>query len=197
MKVAKQAGSAELRPHIPEMVKCLLEALSSMEDSRLNYIEQHTQAIGMSADKLEHARLHAAKAWASFPSPTPTATRPLFRIPLSPCPCAFTPALPPRSHSPFALAPSRPISRFFQILSIALTRFLSRSPETTMAATPPTTHPHTHTPTHQCADTPTRRRADTPRMWAQCRADTASGNTREHTKLPTSRRRPWERPWMC
>jgi proteasome component ECM29 len=30
MKVAKQAGPAELRPHIPEMVKCLLEALSSM-----------------------------------------------------------------------------------------------------------------------------------------------------------------------
>ena len=33
MKVAKQAGSAELRPHVPEMVKCLLEALSSTEDS--------------------------------------------------------------------------------------------------------------------------------------------------------------------
>ena len=62
MKVAKQAGSAELRPHIPEMVKCLLEALSSMEDARLNYIEQHAPAIGLSTEKLEHARLHAAKA---------------------------------------------------------------------------------------------------------------------------------------
>ena len=62
VKLAKQAGSAELRPHIPEMVKCLLEALSSMEDSRLNYIEQHAPAIGLSTEKLEHARLHAAKA---------------------------------------------------------------------------------------------------------------------------------------
>ena len=62
MKVAKQAGSAELRPHVPEMVKCLLEALSSTEDSRLNYIEQHASAIGLSQDRLEHARLQSAKA---------------------------------------------------------------------------------------------------------------------------------------
>ena len=62
MKVAKQAGSAEIRPHVPEMVKCLLEALSSMEDSRLNYIEQHAASVGLSAERLEHARLQNAKA---------------------------------------------------------------------------------------------------------------------------------------
>ena len=33
-----------------------------MEDARLNYIEQHAPAIGLSTEKLEHARLHAAKA---------------------------------------------------------------------------------------------------------------------------------------
>ena len=52
----------EIRPFVPEMVKCLLEALSSMEDSRLNYIEQHAPAIGMSAERLEHARLQSSKA---------------------------------------------------------------------------------------------------------------------------------------
>ena len=62
MRVAKHAGSAEIRPFVPEMVKCLLEALSSMEDSRLNYIEQHAPAIGMSAERLEHARLQSSKA---------------------------------------------------------------------------------------------------------------------------------------
>ena len=44
------------------MVKCLLEALSSMEDSRLNYIEQHAASVGLSAERLEHARLQNAKA---------------------------------------------------------------------------------------------------------------------------------------
>ena len=62
MRVAKHAGSVEIRPFVPEMVKCLLEALSSMEDSRLNYIEQHAPAIGMSAERLEHARLQSSKA---------------------------------------------------------------------------------------------------------------------------------------
>jgi proteasome component ECM29 len=62
MRVAKHAGSAEIRPFVPEMVKCLLEALSSMEDSRLNYIEQHAPAIGVSAERLEHARLQSSKA---------------------------------------------------------------------------------------------------------------------------------------
>ena len=36
MRVAKHAGSVEIRPFVPEMVECLLEALSSIEDSRLN-----------------------------------------------------------------------------------------------------------------------------------------------------------------
>ena len=62
MNVAKHAGSKELGPHIPTMVTCLLEALSGMEDSRLNYIEQHAPAIGLSQEKLEHARLQSAKA---------------------------------------------------------------------------------------------------------------------------------------
>lgn len=61
MKITKQAGSEEIRPFVPEMVKSLLEALSQMEDSRLNYIEQHASAIGMSAEKLEHARLQSSK----------------------------------------------------------------------------------------------------------------------------------------
>ena len=44
------------------MVKCLLEALSSTEDSRLNYIEQHASAIGLSQDSARARAAAVAKA---------------------------------------------------------------------------------------------------------------------------------------
>jgi len=37
MKLAKGAGPA-LRPHLAELVSCMLECLSSLEDQWLNYV---------------------------------------------------------------------------------------------------------------------------------------------------------------
>jgi len=63
MKLVKFAHGDAIRAHIPEIVKTLLESLSSMEDARLNYIEQHAASFGQAAsDKLEHARDRAAKS---------------------------------------------------------------------------------------------------------------------------------------
>ena len=63
MKLVKFADGDAIRPHIAEIVKTLLESLSGMEDSRLNYIEQHAASFGQGAsDKLEAMRLRAAKS---------------------------------------------------------------------------------------------------------------------------------------
>ena len=63
MKLVKFADVDAIRTHIPDIVKTLLESLSSMEDSRLNYIEQHAASFGQEAsDKLEHMRVRAAKS---------------------------------------------------------------------------------------------------------------------------------------
>lgn len=63
MKLAKFADGGAIKPHIPEIVKTLLESLSSMEDARLNYIEQHAASFGQEAsNKLEAIRLRAAKS---------------------------------------------------------------------------------------------------------------------------------------
>ena len=50
-RLAKAAGPALLRPHLPTLVPPLLEALSGLEDSRLNYIEQHAERLGMDAGR--------------------------------------------------------------------------------------------------------------------------------------------------
>ncbi|CAD6258432.1 unnamed protein product [Miscanthus lutarioriparius] len=60
MKLAKGAGPA-LRPHLPELVSCMLECLSSLEDQRLNYVEMHAGNVGIRTDKLESLRIAVAK----------------------------------------------------------------------------------------------------------------------------------------
>lgn len=45
-QAVRSAGPAPLVPLAPSLVPGLLEALSGLEDSRLNYLEQHAQRIG-------------------------------------------------------------------------------------------------------------------------------------------------------
>ncbi len=40
----------------------MLEGLSSFEDARLNYLEQHAERIGIDSEKLDSARSSAARA---------------------------------------------------------------------------------------------------------------------------------------
>ncbi|MCL7022732.1 hypothetical protein MKW94_004116 [Papaver nudicaule] len=60
MKLSKGAGIA-LRPHLPDLVSCMLESLSSLEDQRLNYVELHAANAGIQTDKLENLRISVAK----------------------------------------------------------------------------------------------------------------------------------------
>ncbi|XP_021604828.1 proteasome adapter and scaffold protein ECM29 isoform X2 [Manihot esculenta] len=60
MKLAKGAGVA-LRPHLPDLVCCMLESLSSLEDQGLNYVELHAANAGIQTEKLENLRLSIAK----------------------------------------------------------------------------------------------------------------------------------------
>ncbi|KAI3837921.1 hypothetical protein MKX03_019436 [Papaver bracteatum] len=60
MKLSKGAGVA-LRPHLPDLVCCMLESLSSLEDQRLNYVELHAANAGIQTDKLENLRISVAK----------------------------------------------------------------------------------------------------------------------------------------
>ncbi|GLU18926.1 hypothetical protein SLE2022_352020 [Rubroshorea leprosula] len=60
MKLAKGAGIA-LRPHLSDLVCCMLESLSSLEDQGLNYVELHAANVGIQTEKLESLRLSIAK----------------------------------------------------------------------------------------------------------------------------------------
>ncbi|XP_020599416.1 proteasome-associated protein ECM29 homolog isoform X2 [Phalaenopsis equestris] len=60
MKLAKGSGDA-IRPHLPDLVCCMLECLSSLEDQRLNYVELHAANVGIHAEKLENLRIAASK----------------------------------------------------------------------------------------------------------------------------------------
>ncbi|OWM69124.1 hypothetical protein CDL15_Pgr025311 [Punica granatum] len=60
MKLAKGAGVA-LRPHLADLVCCMLESLSSLEDQGLNYVELHAANIGLQTEKLENLRISIAK----------------------------------------------------------------------------------------------------------------------------------------
>uniref|UniRef100_A0A7N0UGU9 Proteasome-associated protein ECM29 homolog n=1 Tax=Kalanchoe fedtschenkoi TaxID=63787 RepID=A0A7N0UGU9_KALFE len=60
MKLAKGAGVA-IRPHLPELVCCMLESLSSLEDQGLNYVEMHAENAGIKTDMLENLRISVAK----------------------------------------------------------------------------------------------------------------------------------------
>ncbi|XP_042400814.1 proteasome adapter and scaffold protein ECM29-like isoform X2 [Zingiber officinale] len=60
MKLAKNAGIA-IRPHLPDLVSCMLECLSSLEDQRLNYVEMHAANVGIQTEKLDNLRIAVAK----------------------------------------------------------------------------------------------------------------------------------------
>ncbi|CAM6029521.1 unnamed protein product [Sphagnum balticum] len=60
MKLVKGAGNA-VRPQMPDLVGCMLESLSSLEDQRLNYAELHAERVGISTEKLENIRIAVAK----------------------------------------------------------------------------------------------------------------------------------------
>lgn len=60
MKLSKGAGIA-IRPHLPDLVCCMLESLSSLEDQTLNYVELHAVNAGIHAEKLENLRVASAK----------------------------------------------------------------------------------------------------------------------------------------
>ncbi|XP_047327429.1 proteasome adapter and scaffold protein ECM29 isoform X3 [Impatiens glandulifera] len=59
-KLAKGAGVA-LRPHLSDLVCCMLESLSSLEDQGLNYVELHAATVGIQTEKLENLRISIAK----------------------------------------------------------------------------------------------------------------------------------------
>uniref|UniRef100_A0A1S4A5C6 Proteasome-associated protein ECM29 homolog n=1 Tax=Nicotiana tabacum TaxID=4097 RepID=A0A1S4A5C6_TOBAC len=59
-KLTKGAGIA-LRPHLPDLVCCMLESLSSLEDQGLNYVELHAANVGIQTEKLENLRISIAK----------------------------------------------------------------------------------------------------------------------------------------
>ncbi|KAK6925530.1 Proteasome component Ecm29 [Dillenia turbinata] len=60
MKLAKGAGIT-IRPHLSDLVCCMLESLSSLEDQGLNYIELHANNAGIQTEKLENLRISIAK----------------------------------------------------------------------------------------------------------------------------------------
>ncbi|KAH9741790.1 ARM repeat superfamily protein [Citrus sinensis] len=60
MKLVKGAGIA-IRPHLSDLVSCMLESLSSLEDQGLNYIELHAANAGIQTEKLENLRISIAK----------------------------------------------------------------------------------------------------------------------------------------
>lgn len=60
MKLAKTAGSS-IRAQLPDLVVCMLESLSSLEDQRLNYAELHADKAGISTEKLESLRVAVAR----------------------------------------------------------------------------------------------------------------------------------------
>ncbi|KAM2630644.1 hypothetical protein TB1_029488 [Malus domestica] len=60
MKLAKGAGIA-IRPHLSDLVCCMLESLSSLEDQGLNYVELHAANAGIQTEKLENLRISIAK----------------------------------------------------------------------------------------------------------------------------------------
>ncbi|PSR90112.1 Proteasome-associated protein [Actinidia chinensis var. chinensis] len=61
IKLAKGAGIA-IRPHLSDLVCCMLESLSSLEDQTLNYVELHAANVGIQTEKLENLRISIAKS---------------------------------------------------------------------------------------------------------------------------------------
>ncbi|KAF2582329.1 hypothetical protein F2Q68_00006897, partial [Brassica cretica] len=56
-----QGAGVALRPHLSDLVCCMLESLSSLEDQGLNYVELHAANIGIETEKLENLRISISK----------------------------------------------------------------------------------------------------------------------------------------
>ncbi|KAF7852405.1 hypothetical protein BT93_L0950 [Corymbia citriodora subsp. variegata] len=61
MELTKGAGVV-LPPYLADLVPCMLESLSSLEDQGLNYVELHATNIGLNTEKLENLRISSAKS---------------------------------------------------------------------------------------------------------------------------------------
>ncbi|XP_052205851.1 uncharacterized protein LOC127810408 isoform X2 [Diospyros lotus] len=61
MKLTKAAGVA-IRPHLSDLVCCMLESLSSLEDQGLNYVQLHAANAGIQMEKIESLRISIAKS---------------------------------------------------------------------------------------------------------------------------------------
>ena len=61
-KLTKSAGKEAVQESMQVIVPPLLEALSGMEDARLNYLEQHVQRLGVDGDRFEEARIRYAQS---------------------------------------------------------------------------------------------------------------------------------------
>ncbi|PHU19852.1 hypothetical protein BC332_11003 [Capsicum chinense] len=59
-KLTKGAAIA-LRPHLPDLVCCMLESLSSLEDQGSNCVELHAANVGIQTEKLENLCISIAK----------------------------------------------------------------------------------------------------------------------------------------
>ncbi|KAG8388927.1 hypothetical protein BUALT_Bualt02G0176200 [Buddleja alternifolia] len=59
-KLAKGAGIA-IRPYLSDLVCCMLESLSSLEDQGMNYVELHAENVGIQTEKLENLRISIAR----------------------------------------------------------------------------------------------------------------------------------------
>lgn len=61
--ILKISGVASflLKPHIPKLLDTLLESISTLEPTILNYIEQQASRIGISNDVIDNARVKLAK----------------------------------------------------------------------------------------------------------------------------------------
>ncbi|MCO5585966.1 hypothetical protein L7F22_039902 [Adiantum nelumboides] len=56
----QNAGSS-IRPLLPDLIVCMLESLSSLEDQRLNYAELHVEKAGVSTERLESLRVAVSR----------------------------------------------------------------------------------------------------------------------------------------
>ena len=61
-KLTKSAGKDSVQASMQIVVPPLLEALSGMEDARLNYLEQHVQRLGVDGDRFEEERIRFAQS---------------------------------------------------------------------------------------------------------------------------------------
>jgi proteasome component ECM29 len=60
-QIADKASAEALLPHLGDVVAVMLESLSSLEDSRLSYVTQHAQSVGINAEALDVARVAASR----------------------------------------------------------------------------------------------------------------------------------------